>query len=71
VLFFDEEGESTRSNKKARVVENSGVEDGGAYEARRHTHALKALKFEEVEHTICFHLTTYLTTMRISEGASS
>jgi hypothetical protein len=44
---------------------------GGAYEARSHTHALKALKFEEVEHTIHFHLTTLLTTMRISEGASS
>ena len=71
MLLFDEEDETSRSNKKARVVENSGVEGGGAYEARSHTHALKALKFEEVEHTICFHLTTYLTTMRISEGASS
>ena len=32
------------------------------FEARNHKHALKALKFEEVEHTIRFHLTTYLTT---------
>ena len=45
--------------------------NGGAYEARSHTHALKALKFEEVEHTICFHLTTHLTTMHVLEGASS
>ena len=48
--------------KKARAVGIPTVLSGGAYEARSHTHALKALKFEEVEHTIRFHLTTYLTT---------
>ena len=48
--------------KKARAVGIPTVLSGGAYEARSHTHALKALKFEEVEHTIRFHLTNHLTT---------
>jgi len=57
--------------KKCENRWNSNSLSGGAYEARSHTHALKALKFEEVEHTIRFHLTTHLTTMHILEGASS
>jgi len=44
VLLFDEEDETSRSNKKARVVENSGVEGGGAYEARIYTLILNTLK---------------------------
>ena len=57
--------------KKPGDVEIFGFSDGGAYEARSHTHALKVLKFQEVELTIRYHLTTHLTTMHISEGASS
>ena len=58
-------------NKKPRNVEISRFLRGGAYEARSHTHILKGLKNEEVEHTIAFHLTTHLTTLVISERASS
>lgn len=53
------------SGRQTKIPRNCWVARdriGGAYEARSHPHALKALKFEEVEHTICFHLTTHLTT---------
>ena len=50
------------SHKNAKTVGFPTVLGGGAYEARSHTHILKDLKNEEVQHTIAFHLTNHLTT---------